>query len=277
MLQAIAGHDPDDPTTSRRPVPDYRAGLRRGRGGLRLAVGGRGPRRRARCGGRGRRRALRCGRAEPRPACRRAPVRVQPFDPLNALRRVDDAGRMRGAPPRAGAGAARRLQPADRGADGARLRAVRRRLSAGACPRARRCCERFCAEAFADADVLALPTTPGGDAADRGHRHRRRRPLRRGRQSPRRPARPDQLSGPAGAQPADRARLQRACRSACSWWRGRSPRPCCSASPTRSRRRPAMARSRRRSPEPEPCRQPPRPARALARAARHPDHARWPC
>ena len=44
MLQAIAGHDPDDTTTSRRPVPSYHAGLERGVTGLRLfhATGGLG-------------------------------------------------------------------------------------------------------------------------------------------------------------------------------------------------------------------------------------------
>jgi len=36
ILQAIAGHDPDDTTTSRLPVPVYTAGLERGVGGLRL-------------------------------------------------------------------------------------------------------------------------------------------------------------------------------------------------------------------------------------------------
>ena len=30
LLQVIAGYDPEDPTTGRRPVPNYRAGLRRG-------------------------------------------------------------------------------------------------------------------------------------------------------------------------------------------------------------------------------------------------------
>ncbi|WP_051329442.1 amidase [Geminicoccus roseus] len=36
VLQAIAGHDPDDSTTSRRPVPVFTAGLERGVAGLRL-------------------------------------------------------------------------------------------------------------------------------------------------------------------------------------------------------------------------------------------------
>jgi aspartyl-tRNA(Asn)/glutamyl-tRNA(Gln) amidotransferase subunit A len=38
ILQIIAGHDPDDTTTSTRPVPDYLAGLERGVKGLRVAV-----------------------------------------------------------------------------------------------------------------------------------------------------------------------------------------------------------------------------------------------
>jgi len=38
LLQVIAGHDPQDPTSSSRPVPDYRAGLDRGVKGLRIAV-----------------------------------------------------------------------------------------------------------------------------------------------------------------------------------------------------------------------------------------------
>jgi aspartyl-tRNA(Asn)/glutamyl-tRNA(Gln) amidotransferase subunit A len=38
ILQAIAGHDRDDATTSPRPVPDYRAALEGGAKGLRVAV-----------------------------------------------------------------------------------------------------------------------------------------------------------------------------------------------------------------------------------------------
>lgn len=38
LLQAIAGHDPNDPLTSRRPVPDYRAALRGDARGLRIGV-----------------------------------------------------------------------------------------------------------------------------------------------------------------------------------------------------------------------------------------------
>ena len=37
ILAAIAGRDPNDPTTSSRPVPDYRAGLARGIAGVRIA------------------------------------------------------------------------------------------------------------------------------------------------------------------------------------------------------------------------------------------------
>ena len=38
MLQAMAGYDPKDPTTSREPVPDYTAGLNAGIKGLRIAL-----------------------------------------------------------------------------------------------------------------------------------------------------------------------------------------------------------------------------------------------
>jgi aspartyl-tRNA(Asn)/glutamyl-tRNA(Gln) amidotransferase subunit A len=38
LLQAIAGHDPRDPTTSRRPVADYTARIEEGAKGLRVAV-----------------------------------------------------------------------------------------------------------------------------------------------------------------------------------------------------------------------------------------------
>jgi aspartyl-tRNA(Asn)/glutamyl-tRNA(Gln) amidotransferase subunit A len=42
LLQAIAGHDAKDPTTSARPVPDYWAALSRSPRGLRLVVGAAG-------------------------------------------------------------------------------------------------------------------------------------------------------------------------------------------------------------------------------------------
>jgi len=38
MLQAIAGHDPADPTSLRAPVPDYLGGLERGARGIRLGL-----------------------------------------------------------------------------------------------------------------------------------------------------------------------------------------------------------------------------------------------
>src|SRR5262245_58213600 len=38
MLQALAGHDPADPASSREPVPDYTAGLRSGARGLRVGI-----------------------------------------------------------------------------------------------------------------------------------------------------------------------------------------------------------------------------------------------
>jgi aspartyl-tRNA(Asn)/glutamyl-tRNA(Gln) amidotransferase subunit A len=38
MLQAMAGHDPADPGSADRPIPDYRAGLARGARGLRIGL-----------------------------------------------------------------------------------------------------------------------------------------------------------------------------------------------------------------------------------------------
>ena len=38
LLQAVAGHDPSDPASSSRPVPDFRADLERGVCGLRIGV-----------------------------------------------------------------------------------------------------------------------------------------------------------------------------------------------------------------------------------------------
>ncbi len=38
LLQAIAGHDPDDPASADRPIPDYTAGLRESLAGVRLGV-----------------------------------------------------------------------------------------------------------------------------------------------------------------------------------------------------------------------------------------------
>src|SRR5207244_12963021 len=38
LLGAIAGHDPNDQTSSLRPVPDYLAALKRGARGLRIGV-----------------------------------------------------------------------------------------------------------------------------------------------------------------------------------------------------------------------------------------------
>ncbi len=38
LLQAMAGHDPDDPASADRPVPDFSAGLAKGAKGLRIGV-----------------------------------------------------------------------------------------------------------------------------------------------------------------------------------------------------------------------------------------------
>jgi len=38
LLQAMAGHDPADPASANRPVPDYRAALQEGANGLRIGV-----------------------------------------------------------------------------------------------------------------------------------------------------------------------------------------------------------------------------------------------
>ena len=38
LLSVLAGHDPNDPTTSRRPVPDYEAGIDAGLAGLRIGI-----------------------------------------------------------------------------------------------------------------------------------------------------------------------------------------------------------------------------------------------
>jgi len=38
MLQALAGHDPSDPASAKRPIPDYRAALRTGIKGARIGV-----------------------------------------------------------------------------------------------------------------------------------------------------------------------------------------------------------------------------------------------
>ena len=129
---------------------------------------------------------------------------------------------------------------------------------------------RFCAEVFAEADILALPTCPvttpgiaetdtGGDArftaiANRlGH-----------------PGGAVQLPGPAGAEPARRPRRARHAARAAAGGAPVRRRPAAARRRTRSRRSPASLPCGRRSPtEPETaagCRR--RPA-ALGRAARH--------
>ena len=157
MLQAIAGRDPDDSTTSARPVGDLRAGLRRGVRGLRLAVATAAP----------------DAPVEPEVAAavetatdllagagmavRR--IELPPLGPINALRRVvmlvecaalhreQVAGRRGDYNPQT----VGRMDPGFQfsGVDYARALSARAPVL-----------RRFCAELLAAADVLALPTCP---------------------------------------------------------------------------------------------------------------------
>ena len=157
MLQAIAGHDPTDATTSRRAVPDYRAGLDAGVQGLHLAVVAEGLDVQIDAGiAAAVDRSVQALSEAGMPA---RPVRVQSFDRLNALRRVvmlaecaafhreQVLARRGDYNPQTVA----RLDPgfALSGVDYLRALSARGPLL-----------ERFCAEAFAGADVLALPATP---------------------------------------------------------------------------------------------------------------------
>ena len=146
MLQAIAGQDPDDPTTSERPVIDYRASLRRG--AARAAPGGGA----AAPGRAGRRRRLRrsveaaAGVLAEAGMARAARSALPPFEAINALRRVVMLVECAALAPRAGGRPPRRLQPADGGADGAGLPVLGRRLRCGRWPPAAPLLRRFCAE-----------------------------------------------------------------------------------------------------------------------------------
>jgi aspartyl-tRNA(Asn)/glutamyl-tRNA(Gln) amidotransferase subunit A len=157
LLQLLAGRDPDDPTSSGRPVPDYRAGLGGGVRGLRLAVAaeGLGVPVDASVAGAVENAVLDLTAA----GATARPARLPPFDGLNALRRVVMLAecaalhreRMRGHRERYNPETTARMDP------GFALSAVDYLRAASA---RGPMLERFCAESFADADVLALPTMP---------------------------------------------------------------------------------------------------------------------
>ena len=169
LLQVIAGYDPEDPTTGRRPVPTYLAGLRRGVTGLRLAVpeGGLDDALDAEVVVAVERSLASLADSGMR-ICR---VAVPAFGPLNALRRlimlVECAAlhreRVETARGRYNPQTLSRMEPGFpvSGVDYARALGARAPML-----------RRFCAEVFADADILALPTcavgTPGIADADTG-------------------------------------------------------------------------------------------------------------
>jgi aspartyl-tRNA(Asn)/glutamyl-tRNA(Gln) amidotransferase subunit A len=157
LLQAVAGHDPQDPTTSTRPVPDYLAGLGRGVEGLRLAVAEAGLDTLLEAEV-----AIAVGEAVGRleqTGMRVARIEVPAFAPVNALRRlimlVECAAlhrdRVEAARERYNPQTLARMEPGFpvSGVDYVRALAARAPLL-----------RRFCAEVFAGADVLALPTCP---------------------------------------------------------------------------------------------------------------------
>lgn len=157
LLGVIAGRDPNDPTTSMRPAPDYRAGLGAAVRGLRLAVAGEGVE----------------TEIDPEVATVQAealrafadlgmvarPVAVPSFKSLNALRRVimlaecaayhrETIASSRG---RYNPETAHRMEPgfAFSAVDYLRAASARAMLL-----------ERFCAAVFREADLLLLPTSP---------------------------------------------------------------------------------------------------------------------
>ena len=157
VMQSIAGADSADPTTAARPVPDYAAAMRSGVGGLRLAVAEAGLANEvdaevAATFERAVAHLAAAGMSVTRPS-------IPPFVPLNALRRlvmlVEIAAlhreRVEASYGDYNPQTVSRMEPGFdvSGVDYARA------LSARA-PMLR----RFCAEVFADADVLALPTCP---------------------------------------------------------------------------------------------------------------------
>ena len=157
MLQAIAGQDPDDPTTSQRPVGDFAASLRRGARGLRLAVATSAPDAPVDAEVAASVEAAAGVLAEAGMGVRR--VELPPFGAINALRRVimlvecaathrEQVANQREDynPQTVG-----RMEPGFQfsGVDYVRALAARAPLL-----------RRFCADLFAEADVLALPTCP---------------------------------------------------------------------------------------------------------------------
>jgi aspartyl-tRNA(Asn)/glutamyl-tRNA(Gln) amidotransferase subunit A len=158
LLRCIAGHDPNDPTSSTRPVPDYVAALERKVAGVRIAQ--------ATGGGFGVEvdpevaglvddalKAFRGLGAEVVPAA------LPSFGPINALRRVlmlAEAAAIHRDLISARADAYN-PQTSGRMMPGFALEAtdyVQALMARGPL------LERFCAEVFAEADILALPTSP---------------------------------------------------------------------------------------------------------------------
>jgi aspartyl-tRNA(Asn)/glutamyl-tRNA(Gln) amidotransferase subunit A len=157
LLQVIAGRDPDDPTSSGRSVPDYRAGLGRGLRGLRFAVAAQGlgvtvDASVAAAVDEAVRDLTAAGAVV-------GPARLPSFDRLNALRRVVMLAecaalhreQVRDHRERYNPETTARMDPGFALSAVDYLRAVSARGPM---------LERFCAETFADADVLALPTSP---------------------------------------------------------------------------------------------------------------------
>ena len=157
MLQAIAGRDHDDPTTSGRAVPDYRAGLDLGLRGLRLAVAAEDPH--APVDGDIAAAIERALAVLTDAGMSARPVTLPSFEHLNALRRVvmlsecaafhrEQVVARRGE---YNAQTVARLDPgfALSAADYLRALAARGPIL-----------ERFCTETMAGVDIVALPTSP---------------------------------------------------------------------------------------------------------------------
>jgi aspartyl-tRNA(Asn)/glutamyl-tRNA(Gln) amidotransferase subunit A len=157
MLQAIAGQDPDDPTTSSRPVIDYRASMRRGAAGLRLAVALGAPDAPVEAEVAGSVEGAAGVLTEAGMRVRR--LGLPPVGAVNALRRVvmlvecAALHRERVAAHRDGYNpqTVARMEPGFQfsGVDYTRALSARAPLL-----------RRFCAEVFAETDILALPTCP---------------------------------------------------------------------------------------------------------------------